>query len=261
MITGCISNQNSQPKISNFETAVLSTPIPSQPMPTIGLSAPAISATASTPLSDVEGITTTQINVRTQPSTASTALGMLNIFTKVRIISKDASSSWYQIEYADSFGWVSAEYVQVNASAEIPFSVTAEPTAAQVNIQPTESFPSAMLDGDSMQAPLASVFFSPTTARSLQVNNAVSAPTGDTEDWLQFAAYDRYIKIRILCTNSGLRVELWDNAARVDDFSLACGSERFISIISENNYFFRLSEQNAEETRYTSYIAIIENVH
>jgi len=84
--------------------------------PTAGI----IEGTISPVISAIEGITTTQLNVRVEPSTASETLGMVNQFATVQIIGKDASGSWYQISYIDSEGWVRAEYVQVNAAVEIP---------------------------------------------------------------------------------------------------------------------------------------------
>ena len=71
----------------------------------------------------VEGTTTTQLNVRAEPSTGSAALGMIAPFVKVQIFGKDPSGSWLQIAYAqgtDGKGWVTAAYVQVKAAAEIP---------------------------------------------------------------------------------------------------------------------------------------------
>jgi uncharacterized protein YraI len=67
-------------------------------------------------------MTTTQVNVRAAPSTASASLGLVGIFSKIQIIGKDASGSWYQIVYAESEagkGWVRAEYVQINSGGEI----------------------------------------------------------------------------------------------------------------------------------------------
>jgi uncharacterized protein YraI len=74
-------------------------------------------------ISPIDGTTTTQVNVRTETSTASETLGLIEQFAKVQIIGKDASGSWYQIIYADSgtgYGWVRAEYVQINSPVEIP---------------------------------------------------------------------------------------------------------------------------------------------
>jgi len=81
------------------------------------------SAVVESNISPVEGTTTTQVNVRTGPSTASESLGLIGPFIKVPIVGKDASGSWYQILYTESLmgkGWVRGEFVQVNAPAEIP---------------------------------------------------------------------------------------------------------------------------------------------
>ena len=71
----------------------------------------------------VEGTTTTQINVRAETSSASENLGTVAQFSKIQIIGKDSSANWYQIIYASASngtGWIRAEYVQVDAAAEIP---------------------------------------------------------------------------------------------------------------------------------------------
>jgi uncharacterized protein YraI len=71
----------------------------------------------------LEGTTTTQLNVRAEPSTGSAALGMIAPFVKVQIFGKDPSGNWLQVAYAqgvDGKGWVTAAYVQVKAAAEIP---------------------------------------------------------------------------------------------------------------------------------------------
>ncbi|MCJ7434786.1 MAG: SH3 domain-containing protein [Anaerolineales bacterium] len=83
---------------------------------------PAPATITATPV-PVEGKTTTQLNVRAEPSTGSAVLGLIAPFVKVQIFGKDPSGSWLQIAYAqgtDGKGWVTAAYVQVNASAEIP---------------------------------------------------------------------------------------------------------------------------------------------
>ncbi len=84
------------------------TPAPPTPVPT---------------LPPVEGTTTTQVNVRSEPSTGSATLGMLDAFSKVQVIAKDAGGNWYQLLYPaapDGKGWVRAEYIQVPDPAQIP---------------------------------------------------------------------------------------------------------------------------------------------
>ena len=71
----------------------------------------------------VEGITTTQINVRSEPSTVGDSLGTIAPFSKVQILGKESNGAWLQIIFADSIdgkGWVTASYVQVGAAVELP---------------------------------------------------------------------------------------------------------------------------------------------
>ena len=119
LLTGCdvnISSENGTPT-PIFVTATL--PATAVPQPTQTLLPP----TPMPTIPPIEGTTTTQINVRAETSTASENLGTIAQFSKVQIIGRDASTSWYQIIYTDAAkgtGWIRAEYVQVNAPAEIP---------------------------------------------------------------------------------------------------------------------------------------------
>jgi len=84
------------------------TPLPPPPQPT---TAP------------VEGMTSTQINVRAEPSTVSAALGIIPENTKVEIIGKDPGENWWQILYpqgVDGKGWVTAQYVTTAGKPEVP---------------------------------------------------------------------------------------------------------------------------------------------
>ncbi|MBI5944088.1 MAG: SH3 domain-containing protein [Chloroflexi bacterium] len=119
-----IANTGAVPPTPGFVTSTLPpTKIPlltRTPLPTT----PTAVVIEETAVISVEGTTTTQLNVRAEPSTASETLGIINQFAAVQVIGKDASGSWFQIIYAESEagkGWVRAEYVQVkDAAAEIP---------------------------------------------------------------------------------------------------------------------------------------------
>ncbi len=341
LCTGCgvgVASENGFTTTPDFFTAVL----PSTLIPPVTQTS--IPPTAVPTLPPIEGTTTTQVNVRAEPSTASESLGMIGAFVKVQVIGKDASGSWYQIIYAGSEtgnGWMRAEYAQVTAPAEIPLVETSagsgsavsglviqkinirngpgtgyeslgilnpndvvfitgkDPSGAwmqidfasapdgkgwvaveflqatnietvplignAINETSISSLPSAivlpaMQDGDSMQVPLATAIFSPTGARTLQVMGDVSAPNGDVEDWVQFSANNDIVSIQVLCSGNTLYAELWNNEKIVDGFSLTCGSERFVTIAPNSNYFLRLSESSADELRYTSYILNVEVV-
>jgi uncharacterized protein YraI len=139
LCTGCngFANESGSTATPDFFTATLPptaipqathTPNPPAPVP----SAPA----EETNIPPVEGTTTTQINVRTGPSTASPSLGTIGIFAKVQISGRDASGSWYQIIYAESEagkGWVRAEYVQADAPEEIPLVETVPESESRVS--------------------------------------------------------------------------------------------------------------------------------
>lgn len=85
------------------------TPFPPPPQPT-------------TP--PVEGTTSTQVNVRAKPSTASDVLGVIPANTKVEITGKDPGESWWQINYPqgiDGKGWVTAQYITTVSKPDVPF--------------------------------------------------------------------------------------------------------------------------------------------
>ncbi len=346
---GCGANPAGQTATPDFATAVL--PFTSTPVstPTLALlSTEAVSGETSAPgIAPSAGTTTTQINVRAEPSTASETLGMIGIFTSVQVNGKDASGSWYQIVYQESAngnGWVRAEYVQVDAAAEIPvigavagsraagsglviqkinvrsgpattfeslgilspndvvFVTGKDSSGAWIQIEfstapngvgwaaseflqisnldslpiigetePAEELPadafstpittfSAMEDGDSMQAPMAITSFSAANTRVLQITGDVSAPSGDTKDWIQFSTDSRMIVIEVICSNNALQMEVWNREVLEKTFLLACGEKLTLTTIPDNLYFLSLSEPNPGESQYTSYILKLESL-
>ena len=71
----------------------------------------------------VDGVTSTQVNVRAEPSTAGSVLGIITAETRVEITGKDPGGNWWQINYpqgVDGKGWVTAQYVTAPNEAEIP---------------------------------------------------------------------------------------------------------------------------------------------
>ena len=74
-------------------------------------------------ISPVEGVTSTQVNVRAEASTASNVLGIIPADTKVEITGKDPGENWWQINYpqgGDGKGWVSAQYITTTITPEVP---------------------------------------------------------------------------------------------------------------------------------------------
>ncbi len=92
----------------------------------------------------IQGITTSRLNVRGGPSSASPPLGMIDPFTTVLIQARDQSGNWYQIQFPQGnqgFGWVTAQYVTVQNPAAIPVVTSAAGAAPsgvimqQVNVR------------------------------------------------------------------------------------------------------------------------------
>ena len=77
-------------------------------------------------LTPVEGTTSTQLNVRAEPSTASEILGILPANSNVQIVGKDPGENWWQILYPeagagnDGKGWVTAQYVSTAVKPQVP---------------------------------------------------------------------------------------------------------------------------------------------
>lgn len=84
------------------------TPTPPPPTPTVA---------------PVPGTTSTQLNVRAQPSTAGDVLGIIAADVTVQIVGRDPGGNWWQILYeagVDGKGWVTAQYVETADRLEVP---------------------------------------------------------------------------------------------------------------------------------------------
>lgn len=71
----------------------------------------------------VQGTTSTQLNVRAEPSTVSETLGIIAANTSVQIVGRDPGGNWWQILYeagTEGKGWVAAQYVETEAGPEVP---------------------------------------------------------------------------------------------------------------------------------------------
>ena len=120
MICSCTTNPNQMATISP-SGFVLTATLPSSPTP------PLIESPLPPPptltVAPVEGITSTQLNVRAEPSTASAVLGIIPPDMQVEIVGRDPGGSWWQILYPQGTqerGWVTAQYVTTASTPEVP---------------------------------------------------------------------------------------------------------------------------------------------
>jgi len=339
--------------ISNADTVTATPDFVTSTLPPTKIQPPTHTSLPATPTAIViegtvspsmEGTTTTQLNVRAQSSSASESLGIINQFTTVQVIGKDASGSWYQILYPDSAagkGWVRAEFVKVDAPAEITviggvtgsgsgmsglviekinvrkgpgtnfeslgvlnpkdvvFITGKDPSGEWLQIEfasaadgkgwaaikflkvedpqiipvigsveqaaetPTRAppiIPSAILDGDSIQSPIGAAVFSATGIHVLQVNDDISSPDGDTEDWIQFTPYTKNIFMASKCVNSALQVELWSDGKYADGFALACGGKFMVKTVPGRVYDVRIQPDDGNDPQYVQYSFTVSSV-
>ena len=114
-VQGEITPTNPSPIITStlpgrITPALSETPLPLSPQPTV---------------LPVQGVTSDQVNVRLEPSTASTVLGTIPVDTTVEITGKDPGGKWWQIIYPhpegiDGKGWVTAQYITTDRTSEVP---------------------------------------------------------------------------------------------------------------------------------------------
>ncbi len=119
LVVGCATSSPSAAPATATQSFITAT-LPSLSSSTIA-SEPA-TPTAPPTLAPVPGITTAQLNVRGEPSSASPPLGLIGLGIQLQILGKDPSGSWYEIEYAggkDGKGWVTSQYIDVRDSSAI----------------------------------------------------------------------------------------------------------------------------------------------
>jgi uncharacterized protein YraI len=179
------------------------------------------------------------LNVRSRPDSGSASLGILPAQTSLLLTGKSSDGKWLQIAYppdSDERGWVAAAYVQSEDLDKLPLvsetGVLLGTVTPTVEVIPTFTLLPAPEDGDSAQAPVAQVTFSPQGARQFSFTGQVSAPDGDTEEWVAFTPYALVgqqvtMRFSLQCSGRGdLSVQLLKDGQPLAAFQgLKCGAE------------------------------------
>ncbi|GAB4457906.1 MAG: hypothetical protein Kow0070_10740 [Anaerolineales bacterium] len=120
LISGCrITLQTELP--TAVPTTLITATLPPSPTPRPSETPPPPPPTPT--IAPVPGVTSTQLNVRAEPSTAGEVLGILAANVNVQIVGQDPGGNWWQILYEagpDGKGWVTAQYVRTAAKPEVP---------------------------------------------------------------------------------------------------------------------------------------------
>lgn len=168
---------------------------------------PVIGGGGTNPQNGPVAVIQQQLNIRSGPGTSFNSLGTLNPLDVVTLIGKDPNGAWLQISFPagpEGKGWVNAAFVKADGVDGLPIigdagQVLGTGTPVDTPLPPSPTVVPASNDNDSAQAPAATVTFSPTSTRSLQFSGDVSAPTGDTEDWVQFTPDTTMIRLDLTC--------------------------------------------------------------
>lgn len=193
--------------------------------------------------SELRGVITRGVNVRSGPGQDFESLGLLNQNDVMPVLGKNPSGTWIKIAYppaADGTGWVNAEFMQVENIEAVPaLDVEFQPSQtseADSSITPA-SMEIAQSDNDSADAPNAVFSLSPASARSVQFEGEVSAPQGDGEDWIAFSSENNDVVIQISCDSGLVQLEL----IQTDSAPVECGGMVAMETELGKNYLIKIS--------------------
>lgn len=218
-----------------------------------------------------------RLNVRSGPGLAFESLGMLEPDSTVALTGKNSRASWFQIDYPAApggRGWVTAQYIQADA-ADLPVlddygtpvaGGMAGPTP--IPVTPTPTIGPAFADADSPANPAVRVTFSSSGTRQFTYSSQVSAPDGDTEDWVVFTPYavnaaDARLVFSLVCSGNGtLIIEMEQGGTPISGWGeLRCGDlDKTIMLPAGRSYTLRLVPAPGEGLRLVDYVLIVRNV-
>jgi uncharacterized protein YraI len=254
------------------------------PLPSATLEPP----TPTVAVQPVEGQTTAQLNVRSNPSETGDLLGTIDIFAKVQIVGKDPTSGWWMIVYPESSngtGWVTAQYVQATDTQDVPVinanagqqaqgtQTEAVPTVGAGSAVPATpesllNLATAFPDGDSVQSPAVSIKLSKASVRSFNYSSDISSPEGDPEDWVQFqlegqTGQETVVSVILNCSGSSpLNVELIQNEVILQSWGdIFCGnpSQLQLYLFVGSPYSLRLTPAGGNSSiDYVAYTVTVQ---
>ncbi len=179
------------------------------------------------------------LNVRSGPGTNFESLGMLKAGDLVKALGKDEFGAWIQIEYPaapQGKGWVNAAFIRLEEVDQLPVlspegnlirtAGSAVPTASV-----TPTLRPALLDGDTQAAPLWKVVFDRIPPYRVILEDEISFPHGDAEDWVRVETdHPINLQVSLRCDSpNALRVERWDDQEHSQTLPLSCDSQVFLS--------------------------------
>ncbi|MEP7136738.1 MAG: SH3 domain-containing protein [Chloroflexota bacterium] len=228
---------------------------------------PVIGGGALNPNNGNTAIIQQKLNIRSGPGTDFNSIGTLNPQDVISLTGKDANGAWLQIDFSagpEGKGWVNAAFVQALDVDKLPIvtdagQVVGTGTPVDTPPPPTPTVVPAPIDNDSAQAPAINVVFSATGTHSIQYMSDVSAPNGDTDDWLQFTPFTQTVRIDMICTGNVLvSIEVLQNNQPVQQ--LICGTNQVVATNAGVTYVLHIQATGGNDLNYTHYTIRIDSV-
>jgi len=171
---------------------------------------PTVGGGESDPVAGNSAVIIQQLNVRSGPGTNFNSLGILNANDVVSLTGKNSDGSWLQIKFADGpegKGWVNTGFVKADNTDSLPIvselgAVIGTGTPVDTPPPPAPTIVTASMDNDSADNPIKTVILEDAGTHTVLYNGDVSAPDGDTEDWISITPYNDIVLMSIQCSGS-----------------------------------------------------------
>ncbi|MFO3795903.1 MAG: SH3 domain-containing protein [Anaerolineales bacterium] len=222
------------------------------------------------PLREPLGLVTQPLNIRSGPGTSFNSLGMLKAGDLVKALGKDEFGAWIQIEYADGpqgVGWVNAAFLRLENADRLPILSasgmvigTGTPPAATPTATPT--LIPALLDQDSAAAPLWEADFSAFPPHQIVLEDEVSSPQGDGEDWVQVIPPESFpLQAQLTCLPQGdVRIERWEDGKMKEQLSLRCNGENIL-LSSNAPFLLRIVDAGPGNVLHFTHYRLVLRLH
>lgn len=204
-----------------------------------GAQVPVIGGGTSNPGLGYMGVAIQQVNIRSGPGTDFNSIGILNVNDVVKLTGKNRNGTWLQIEYGvgpDGTGWIASGFVKADNTDELTIVSDTEDvlgTGTPANTPPpsTPTVAPAPMDFDTADAPLKTVILGGASNYTVLYNGDVSAPAGDSEDWIQITPLSSHILLEITCKGNDLIINLIQNENIFNNvIEYNCGFQKIIPV-------------------------------
>jgi len=115
---------------------------------------------------------------------------------------------------------------------------TGTPTTTALPATPT--IVPAAFDNDTMDIPIASVNFEPQSTHLFIYSGDVSAPLGDSQDWVGFKTFGTSVDFELKCNSeSTLQADILENNLIIQE-NIRCDNKLILATVPQNRYLIQV---------------------